>query len=192
MLSGPTENVTQLLQAAVGGSRSAVDQLLSLVYDELRRLAQGYLAGERSGHTLQATALVHEAYLKLVGQESVGFKDRSQFFAAAATAMRRILVDHSRTRKRIKRGGQVNIGPLDDAVIAFEQRSLDLVALDEALEDLARVYPRKARLVELRFFAGLSMDEAAGVMEMSPRTAERDWTMARAWLRSALEESAAS
>ena len=187
-MTPPTrDEVTRILHAAAGGSKTAVDQLLSVVYGELRRLAQGYLRDEPKGHTLQATALVHEAYLRLTGQESVGFKDRVQFFGAAATAMRRILVDHARAKKRHKRGGGAQVASLDEAVHLMEERSVDLVALDEALRSLAELDPSKARLVELRFFAGLSMQEAAEVIGISLRTAERQWTTARAWLRSALD-----
>ncbi len=187
MTSPSREEVTRMLQAAGQGSKTAVDQLLSVVYGELRRLAQGYLRGEPGGHTLQATALVHEAYLRLIGQESVGFKDRAQFFGAAAQAMRRILVDHARAKKRHKRGGGAPRVSLDEALEAMEQRAVDLVALDQALCSLAEFDPSKARLVELRFFAGLSMAEAAQAIGMSQRTAERQWTTARAWLHSALD-----
>ena len=192
MTSPSREEVTRMLQAAGKGSKTAVDQLLSVVYGELRRLAQGYLRGEPGGHTLQATALVHEAYLRLIGQESVGFKDRAQFFGAAAGAMRRILVDHARAKKRRKRGGGAPLVSLDEALAVMEQRAVDLVALDEALCSLAEFDPSKARLVELRFFAGLSMAEAAQALGMSLRTAERQWTTARAWLRSALDGEAIS
>jgi RNA polymerase sigma factor (TIGR02999 family) len=181
------DDVTRLLRSAVDGSKTAVDALLDIVYDELRQLASRYLSHERPGHTLQTTALVHEAYLKLVRQDSVGFDDRAQFFAAAATAMRRILVDHARTRRRQKRGGGGTAVQLDEALAAFEERALDLLALDEALNELARLDPRKAQLVELRFFAGLTVGEAASLMKIAERTAERDWTTARAWLRASLE-----
>ncbi len=180
------EEITRLLQAAGAGSRAAADRLLPLLYSELRRLAQGLLRHERGDHTLQATALVHEAYVRLVGQRSVGFHDRAEFFRAAATAMRRVLVDHARTRGRRKRGGDARRTSLDDLVAELEHRSADLVALDEALEELSEIDATKARLVELRFFAGLSVNETAEVLGLSVRTAERHWTLARAWLHDAL------
>lgn len=181
-------DVTVLLEAVTRGSTEASERLFPLVYDELRRLAQSMLAGERPGHTLQATALVHEAYMKLVGQRSVGWRGRADFMAVAAQAMRRILVDHARGRNREKRGGGAGRMSLDDAAAVYQERAMDLVALDEALTRLAAMDERKARLVELRFFGGMTMDEAAAMLEIPLRTAERDWTAARAWLRAALEE----
>jgi RNA polymerase sigma factor (TIGR02999 family) len=174
---------------AASGSKSAVDQLLDVVYDELRRLAQGYLDRERPEHTLQATALVHEAYLKLVSQQSVGFRDRAAFFGAAATVMRRILVDHARAKRREKRGGDAVRIVLDEALAVFQEGADDLSSLDEALTALAALDQRKARLVELRFFAGVSMAETAQMLGISLRSAERDWTLARAWLRSHLDRT---
>lgn len=183
MIGPNRDEVTRILRRAGEGSRTAVDQLLAVLYDELRRLAQGYLDGEQPGHTLQATALVNEVYLRLVHQDSAGFADRAQFFAAAATAMRRILVDHARGRKRRKRDpGGVRL-PLDEAVACLEERAEDLVALDEALGRLADLDPQKARVVELRFFGGLTVAETCAVLHVPRRTVEREWTLAKAWLR---------
>jgi RNA polymerase sigma factor (TIGR02999 family) len=188
MQTSAAGQVTRFLHAAADGDSSAARDLLILLYDELRTLAQRQLKGERADHTLQPTALVHEAYLKLLQQDTVGFRDRAQFFGAAANMMRRILIDHARSRLRTKRGGGAPRMRLDDVVAAFEERSIDLIALDEALEALAERDPRKASLVELRFFAGLGVEDAAQILGISLRTAERDWMLTRAWLRSALEE----
>jgi RNA polymerase sigma-70 factor (ECF subfamily) len=181
----PSE-VTQLLDAVAGGSKSAAGELLPLVYGELRRLAAAYLRGERADHTLQATALVHEAYLKLADTRAAEWQDRAHFFAVAAQAMRRILVDHARAHGTIKRGGgggEKQATRLDAAVALIQERAIDLEALDEALVRLAEIDAQKARIVELRFFGGMSVEEAAEVLGVSSRTVERDWTMARAWLR---------
>ena len=160
---------------------------LSVVYEQLRSLAEKCLRDERPGHTLQPTALVHEAYLKLSGQRSAGWKDRGEFLGVAAQAMRRILVDHARMRGREKRGGGQARVPLDEAIAIAGERALDLVALDESLGVLAGIDPQKARIVELRFFAGLTAQEAADALGISLRAVERDWTMARAWLRGRIE-----
>lgn len=178
-------DMTLLLRDASSGSTSAADQLMAVVYDELRRLAQHYLAQERADHTLQATELVHEAYLKLVDQRRSQWRDRAHFFAVAAQAIRRILVDHARTRKRAKRGGGERPQVLDESVAAGELgpgAQTDLVALDEALQDLAGLNERQARIVEMRFFGGLSLDEIAELLGVSPRTVDGEWAMARAWL----------
>src|SRR5262245_29869225 len=172
-----------LLEAAAAGNKAALDDLAPAVYAELRRMAADQISAERAGHTLQPTALVHEAYLRLVDQRTVGWKSRSQFFCLAAQAMRRILVDHARTRGRLKRGGDRERTPLDGVVGVLEERAEDLVALDEALGRLAAIDPQKARVVELRFFAGLTSQQTADLLSVSLRTVERDWTMARAWLR---------
>lgn len=184
-----SEEIVGLLEAAARGSDEAVDQLLPKVYDELRCLASSYLHRERCDHTLQPTALVHEAYLRLIGQRTVGWRDRAQFFYAAATVMRRILVDHARARNAIKRGGNWRKTALDDAVTMLEERAVDLVSLDEALVRLAELDERMSRIVELRFFGGLTVEETSGVMEMSVRTVEREWTMAKAWLRGELNRT---
>jgi RNA polymerase sigma factor (TIGR02999 family) len=186
-VSEPSDDqVTILLQQASKGSRDAVDRLLPLVYDELRRIASDYLYRERADHTLQPTAIVHEAYLRLVNQQSAGWNDRTQFFAVAAKIMRRILVDHARSRKAAKRGGGKRKSEFDDALAVFEERAIDLVALDEVLNKLAVVDERKSRVVELRFFGGLSVEETSRVLNVPLRTVERDWTFAKAWLRSKL------
>ncbi len=177
------ERVTLLLAEIDQGNDEAARQLFPVVYAELRRLARRLLARERATHTLQATALVHEAFLKLVKKSSVGFRDRIHFFGVASLAMRRILVDHARARRRAKRSGSLEPLPLDATVASFEARALDLIALDEALEELAKLDSRKARLVELRFFGGLDSREAAALLAISHRTAEREWTVARAFLR---------
>ena len=182
-------DVTLLLDALTRGEAVAAEGLFPLVYDELRRLAQSALRSERGNHTLQATTLVHEAYVKFVGQNATGWRTRAEFFAVAAQAMRRILVDHARTRKRDKRGGGVPAASLNDAMGLYEERALDLTALDGALTRLANVDPRKARLVELRFFGGMTMEDAANLLDVPLRTAERDWTAARAWLREELKEA---
>jgi RNA polymerase sigma factor (TIGR02999 family) len=176
-------DVTELLQAWSGGDRAALDRLMPLVYDELKRVAARHLAGERAGHTLQATALVHEAYLKLVDQRSARWQNRAQFFAVAAQLMRRILVDHARAHAAAKRGAgatRVTLSALEETGV--DQPDLDVVALDAALDRLAALDPRQARVVELRYFGGLSLEETASVVEISPATVKRDWAMARAWL----------
>jgi RNA polymerase sigma factor (TIGR02999 family) len=175
--------VTRILSAIEQGDPSAAEQLLPLVYDELRKLAAQRVSQEKPGQTLQATALVHEAYLRLVGAGPAQHWDsRGHFFAAAAEAMRRILVDRARARRRLKRGGDRRRVDLDELELAIEGPSDDLLALDEALTKLAAKHPDKAELVKLRYFAGLSVDEAARALGISPATADRHWTFARAWL----------
>ena len=176
-------DVTTLLKRATDGDDSAVNRLVPLVYDELRALAESYLMRERANHTLQATALVHEAYLRLIDQRDVRWKNRAHFFAVAAQAIRRILVDHARGHRRAKRGGDRQRVRLDEDVMPLEDRDLDLLALDEALERLTRLYERQARIVELHFFGGLSLKDVAAFLGVSPRTVDGDWSMARAWLR---------
>ncbi len=156
---------------------------MPLVYDELRALAQSYLNRERPDHTLQATALVHDAYVRLIRQEDVEWKNRAHFFAVAAQAIRRILVDHARGHQRQKRGGGRERVRLDEDVAVLDERDIDLIALDEALEKLAHLRERQARIVELRFFGGLELKEVAEFLGVSPRTVTGDWQMARAWLR---------
>lgn len=175
-------DITLLLAELRAGNSSAESRLLSLVYDELRRLARRYMRGERPDHTLQPTALVHEAYLRLAGQRGVDWQDRAHFFGVAAQLMRRILVDHARARNAEKRGGHEPRIALDDALAFTEEKCAELLALDEALSRLAQRDPRQARVVELRFFGGLSEDEAAEVLGISTRTLKRDWSVARAWL----------
>lgn len=178
------QNITRLLKDWSGGDQEVLDELMPLVYEELRRQAARHLRKERPNHTLQTTALIHEAYLKLVGQE-VNWQNRSHFFAIASQAMRRILVDHARTRHREKRGGIVENLPLEEALAAgAEGKRLDLVELDEALTRLAKLDDRQAKIVELRYFSGLSIDETAEVLGVSNSTVRADWTMAKAWLKS--------
>ena len=160
---------------------AARDRLVPLVYEELRRLAHHYMRHEREGHTLQTTALVNELYLRLAGIDAVGWRDRAHFFAMAATLMRRVLVDYARQRGRDKRGGGLSVISLDDNVIA-PQPAVDVIALDEALERLAAVDPQQGRVVELRFFAGLSVKETAEALNISPATVKRDWATAKLWL----------
>ena len=178
----PTE-VTQLLATRGSGDQAALDQLMPLVYDELRRLARRHLGRERRGHTLQTTALVNEAYLKLVDQRAVQWENRAQFFALAAQAMRRILVDHARGRRYLKRGGEAQQVSLDMTLVVANEHAADVIALDDALQGLAQIDARKCRIVELRFFGGLSIEETADVLEVSPGTVMRDWTLAKAWLQ---------
>jgi RNA polymerase sigma-70 factor, ECF subfamily len=175
-------DVTRLLLAWSDGKEAAAAPLMDAVYDELRRLARAYLMKERREHSLPATALVHEAYLKLVDQRRVRWQNRAHFFAVAARVMRRVLVDHARTRGAFKRGVGITVA-LDDSVdAAADGQNLDLVALDAALEKLAARDHRQARLVELRYFGGLTIDEAATVLDVAPITVKRDWAMARTWL----------
>jgi len=178
-----SHRVTELLHEWTGGSPAAMDELLIYVYDELRRRAARYLRHERPNHTLQTTALVHEAYLKLVDQGSVEWKDRGHFFAVAAQAMRRILVDHAKHRNRAKRGGPGADLQLDDQFeVPTVESNVDIQALDEALSRLAEIDPQHERLVELRYFTGLSLEDTADVMNISRATAAREWQMAKAWL----------
>jgi RNA polymerase sigma factor (TIGR02999 family) len=176
-----SKNVSELLEAWSGGDRQAGEALLPLVYDELHRLAQRYMRRERPEHTLQATALVHEAYLRLVGMD-VQWKDRKHFYGFAAVAMRRILVEHARSRLAARRGGGVRRISLDEALVIGGEMDAELLALDEALSELALRDPDAARLVELRFFAGLTIEEAADVLGSSPATVKRKLELARAWL----------
>lgn len=174
--------ITRLLADWSKGDRQALEKLTPLVYDELRRLAARYLRQERAGHTLQSTALVHEAYLKLVGQNNVRWQNRAHFFGIAAQMIRRILVDYARARKADKRGAGAERLSLDEAIALPGSPDLDLVALDDALDGLSQIDARQSRLVELRFFAGLTLEETAEVMQMSVATAKRDWVSAKAWL----------
>ncbi|CAN5601158.1 sigma-70 family RNA polymerase sigma factor [soil metagenome] len=181
--SPPRQHVTQMLVDWSRGNREAAVQLMPLVYDELRLIARGYLQRERSDHTLQATALVHEAYLRMVDQTQLSWENRAHFFGMAAQVMRRILVDHARRHRAEKRGGEWAKVELDEARLSASLRPVDLVALDEALLDLAKLDPRQSQIVELRFFGGLTIEEAAEVLDVSPRTVRREWRIAKAWLR---------
>ncbi len=176
------ENVTQLLVRYQAGDHDALGQLFPVVYDELRRIAAGYMKRENPGHTLQATALVNEAYFRLVDQKAVEWQNRAHFFGVAAQIMRRILCDHARARRADKRGGNAPKLSLDEALGLSSGGTPDLVELDDALKKLAALSERQAKVVEMRFFAGLSVEEAAEALGASPATVKRDWTFAKAWL----------
>ena len=182
MTASSQNQVTQLLLDLSNGDKAALDKLMPLVYGELRRLAHHYMGRERAGHTLQTTALVNEAYLRLIDQRSVRWQNRAHFFGIASQMMRRILVDHARSRQYAKRGGGAHRVSLDEAMIVTEERAADVVALDDALNALAEIDLRKCRIVEMRFFGGLSIEETAEVLAVSPGTVMRDWTLAKAWL----------
>ncbi|MFN0108774.1 MAG: sigma-70 family RNA polymerase sigma factor [Blastocatellia bacterium] len=179
--------VSQLLVRWGRGDHEALDRLMPLVYDQLRRLASRNLRREQPDHLLQTTALVHEAYLKLVDQQHANWQNRAQFFAIAAQLMRRILVDYARERQAAKRGGDYIKLSLDEAVALAEEKSADLLALDEALDRLANMDPQQSQVVELRVFGGLSVEETAEALSISPRTVKREWSMARAWLHQQLK-----
>jgi RNA polymerase sigma factor (TIGR02999 family) len=178
---GETGEITQLLAEIRSGDQETIERLIPIVYEELRRLAGHYMRQERPDHTLQATALVHEAYLRLVGQQSRDWQNRAHFFAVAAQVMRNLLVDHARARQRDKRGGG-HLIRLDDAPPLVAAESDDLLAIDGALASLSKIAPRPARIVELRYFGGLSVEEIAVVLGISDRTVRREWQMAKAWL----------
>ena len=182
-------SITQLLLESSKGDKRALDELMPAVYGELRRLAESYIQSERPDHTLQATALVHEAYLRLIDQRKVDWKNRAQFFALAAKMMRRILVNHAEAHKAAKRGGQAQKLSLDEAISFFAQQQLDLLDLNEALDRLSVLDARQGRIIELRFFGGLTVDEVADVIEMSPATVKREWDMAKTWLLRELSNS---
>ena len=182
MTAATQKSITQLLVAWSEGDRAALDELVPLVHAELRRIARNYMRGERRGHTLQTTALINEAYVRLVDQKHVQWQNRAHFLAIASQLMRRILVDYARRRQYQKRGGGIVQVTLSDAAEVTDKRSPDLVALDEALVSLAEIDPRRSRVVELRFFGGLSIEETAEVLKVSTTTVERDWTIAKAWL----------
>jgi len=180
------KEVTELLKSWGQGNAVAREELMPLVYSELHRLAHNYLRHERPGIALQTSALVNEAYLRLVDQRDMHWKNRAQFFGIAAQLMRRILVDHARTRHAAKRGGDALKVSLDEALVISGQRSAEVVALDEALRGLAVIDQRKSQIVEMRFFGGLSIEEVAEVLKVSPGTVMRDWTLAKAWLRKSM------
>ncbi|MCD9188601.1 MAG: sigma-70 family RNA polymerase sigma factor [Pyrinomonadaceae bacterium] len=180
--SKDAKEVTRLLQNLNEGKPEAADALIPLVYTELRKLAAHYLKSERKGHTLQPTALVHEAFLRLVEQETK-WQNRNHFFAMAASLMRRILVDYARGRNAEKRGGATEKISLEDAFVFVKEKPAAMIALDEALEELAKIDPRRAKVVELRFFGGLSNEAIAQVLQVHPNTVLRDWNLARAWLK---------
>ena len=183
------EGVSKILSDRDGGDREALDKLMPLVYEELRSLAHRYMVHERGGHTLQTTALVNEVYLKFANRDGLRAQNRAHFLALAARQMRCILVDHARGHAREKRGGDAQKVPLDEAVIVSNDRSAEMLALDEALNGLARFDERKSRVAELRFFAGLTVEETAEALSISRETVNRDWRLAKAWLRKELEHS---
>ncbi len=176
------QEVTQLLADWAKGDRSALDKLVPLVHTELRRIAQRQMSQERPGHTLQATALVNEAYLKLAGQQGFDWQNRAHFFAVCAQVMRHILIDHARAHSREKRGGGAVKVSLNDALVVADDQASHFIALDEALRALERLDPQKGKIVELRYFGGLSLEEVGEVMDVSPRTVRREWQRAKAWL----------
>lgn len=178
---GSSADVSQLLRAWSDGDRRALDKLTPIVYEELRRLARRYMKGERAGHSLQTSALVNEAYMRLVDYKRMQWQDRAHFFAVSAQLMRRILVEHAR-RHNLKRGGGVQHVSLEEAAAVGSERAADMVALDDAMNALARLDSRKVQVVEMRFFGGLSVEETAEVLKVSPVTVMRDWSSAKAWL----------
>jgi len=177
-----SQEVTQLLADWGKGDRSALDKLFPLVHSELRRIAQRQMSQERPGHTLQATALVNEAYMKLAGQQGFDWQNRAHFFAVCAQVMRHILIDHARAHAREKRGGGAVKVSLNDALVVADDQASHFIALDEALRVLERLDPQKGKIIELRYFGGLSIEEAAEVLNVSPRTVRREWQRAKAWL----------
>lgn len=181
--------ITEMLKACSGGNRETMDKLVPLVYEELHRQAHRYLNRERKHHTLQTTALVHEAYLRMIEIHSLDWQNRAHFFGMAANMMRRILVNYAVNQNRLKRGGSDETLPLEEALcVSAEDRDVDLLALDKALNELAELDERQAQIVELRYFSGLSIEETAEVLHISPATVKRDWNMAKAWLRSELDD----
>lgn len=182
MFNSPEKEVTRLLEAWSSGRQEALDELMPLVYQELRKMAKQYMNSQSSGHTLQTTALIHEAYLKLADQKDKRWQNRAHFFAVAAQAMRHILVDHARSHQTEKRGGETQIISLEDTAIISNERANEVVALDEALQNLSNLDERKGRVVELRYFGGLSVEETAEVLKVSTPTVMRDWRFAKTWL----------
>jgi RNA polymerase sigma factor (TIGR02999 family) len=182
-MSEPSKNdVTQLLIKWSNGDKAALDKLMPLIQEELRRLAHHYMSREHPGHTLQTTALVNEAYLRLVNRKDVQWQNRTHFFAIAATLMRSILVDHARSHAYAKRGGGAHKTELDEAMVVSQERAAEVVALDDALKELATFDLKQSRIVELRFFGGLTIEETAEVLHLSPATIKREWSTAKAWL----------
>lgn len=181
MTTAPQE-VSQLLRAWGDGDQTALDKLMPLVYEELRQMAKRHMGRQNPGHTLQTTALIHEAYLRLVDQKEVQWQNRAHFFGVAAKAMRHILIDYARSRHAAKRGGEARLVSLDEAAVVSAERTAELVALDDALQSLAAFDQRKSRVVELRYFGGLTVEETAEVLKVSPETVALDWRLARTWL----------
>ncbi|MBS1807889.1 MAG: sigma-70 family RNA polymerase sigma factor [Acidobacteria bacterium] len=187
-MNTPSHDVTHLLLDWNKGQQDALEQLMPLVYDELRHIAGRYLRKERPDHTLQTTALVHEAYIRLIDQNQANWQNRAQFFGVAAQMMRRILVDHARGHQADKRGGGAAKLSLDEAIEIADQREVDLIALDDALTNLAALDEQQSRIVELRYFGGLTVEEVAEVLKLSPATIKREWSMAKAWLHRELSK----
>jgi RNA polymerase sigma-70 factor (ECF subfamily) len=187
-MSGPTADITRLLRLAASGDRAQLDALMAAIYEDLRRLAVSHMQGERGDHTLQPTAVVHEAYVKLIDQRNTDWKDRLHFFAIASRIIRRILIDHARERSALKRGGGGTRIGIDDRELSSPAEDVDLLALDEALEELAAIDERQARIVELRFFGGCTVEEIAELLEMGKRSVDREWNAAKAWLYCRLSE----
>jgi len=181
-----SHSVTQLLEQWNNGNLEALNKLTPLVYEELRKMARRYMRRQNPGHTLQTTALIHEAYLRMIKQKEKHFQNRAHFFGVAAQAMRHILVDYARARKTAKRGAETRAISLDEAAFVTQERAGELVAFDEALKELETLSPRQSRVVELRYFGGLTVEETAAVIKVSPETVMRDWTMAKSWLHRAL------
>lgn len=192
MTRTPPHNITKLLVEWSDGNQSALDELYPLVYDELHRLARRYMSRERTGHTLQTTALINEAYVRLVDQRNVHWANRSHFFAISAQIMRRILIDHARRHAYAKRGGGAQQVSLEEVAAIVPEQGREMLRLDEALKSLAEMDPRRSQVVELRYFGGLNNEEIAGVLHISENTVTRDWNMARAWLYQQLSENAAN
>ena len=182
MTEAHTHEVTQLLIDWSNGDRAALDKLLPVVEEELRRLAHRYMSRERAGHTLQTTALVNEAFVRLVNRRNVQWQNRAHFFGIAAQLMRTILVDHARSHAAVKRGGGAHKFELDEAMVVSQQKAAEVLALDDALKQLALIDPQQSRIVELRFFGGLTVEETAEVLHLSPATIKREWSTAKAWL----------
>jgi RNA polymerase sigma-70 factor (ECF subfamily) len=183
------EAITQLLVRWRDGDKAALDDLMPLVYDELRRMARKIMGRERENHTLQTSALINEAYLRLVGHDGTNWQDRAHFFAVASQVMRRILIDHARSYLSQKRGGGAQKMDVEDALVLTKERAKEIIDLDEALTSLAKLDPRRSRIVELRFFGGLDINETATFMEVSATTVQREWRAARAWLRNFMENT---
>lgn len=181
-----SHSVTKLLEQWNNGDREALDKLMPLIYEELRKMARRYMRQQNPGHTLQTTALIHEAYLRMVKQKEKHFQNRTHFFGVAAQAMRHILVDYARERHTAKRGGGARPISLEEAALVSPERAVELINFDEALNELEKLSKRQSRVVELRYFGGLSVEETATVLEVSPETVMRDWSIARTWLHRAL------
>jgi RNA polymerase sigma-70 factor, ECF subfamily len=186
-MSSPSDEITQLLRRWGQGDRGALDKLMPLIYKELHKLAKLRMRQQEAGHTLQTSAVIHEAYLKLGGSSDKDWENRGHFFGVAAKVMRHVLVDHARSRRAAKRGGEVRIEQLDEGADFGDARTAETIALDDALTSLAAQYPRQAEVVELRYFGGFSVEETAATLKLSPETVARDWRFAKAFLRSELK-----